>query len=192
MVNLKMIDTVGSGIKRMFKKQRERFFPMPEYQIDDTSVSVEIIGKILDMNYAVALAKHSELSLKDIVLLDKIQKKKQLTEEEAKFLKGKKLIEGRKPNYYISIDVAEKTDQKAEYIKHKGIDDEYCRKLIRDYLKKFKKGTRKDFDKLLLSKFSDVLNEKQKQHKVKNLLQAMKLKEEIELTEEQEWQLKRN
>jgi ATP-dependent DNA helicase RecG len=190
MVNLKMIDTVGSGIKRMFKKQRERFFPMPEYQIDATSVSVEIIGKILDMNYAIALAKYSALSLTDIVLLDKIQKKKQPTDDEAKYLKEKKLIEGRKPNFHISIAVAEKTGQKAEYLKHRGIDDEYCRKMIRDYLKKFKKGTRKDFDKLLLSKFSDVLNDKQKQHKVKNLLQAMKTKGEIELTDEQEWQLK--
>jgi ATP-dependent DNA helicase RecG len=30
MVNLNMIDTIGSGIKRMFTRQRERSFPMPD------------------------------------------------------------------------------------------------------------------------------------------------------------------
>ena len=30
MVNLNMIDTQGGGIKRMFQKQRQRFFPMPD------------------------------------------------------------------------------------------------------------------------------------------------------------------
>ncbi|UOG92663.1 MAG: hypothetical protein L3K52_02770 [Candidatus Thiothrix sulfatifontis] len=30
MVELKMIDTIGSGIRRVFNKQRERFFPLPD------------------------------------------------------------------------------------------------------------------------------------------------------------------
>ncbi len=33
MVNLNMIDTIGSGVKRIFKIQRERFFPMPDYDL---------------------------------------------------------------------------------------------------------------------------------------------------------------
>jgi len=35
MVNLNVIDTIGSGIKKMFTKQKERFFPMPDYDISD-------------------------------------------------------------------------------------------------------------------------------------------------------------
>ena len=31
MVNLNMIDTVGSGIKRIYNIQKEKFFPLPEY-----------------------------------------------------------------------------------------------------------------------------------------------------------------
>ena len=30
MVELGMVDTIGSGIKRMFNKQRDRLFPMPD------------------------------------------------------------------------------------------------------------------------------------------------------------------
>lgn len=190
MVNLKMIDTIGSGIKRMFQKQRDKFFPLPEYQIDDKSVSVELIGKILDINYAITLAKYSALSLMDIVLLDKIQKKKEITHKEVQYLRQAKLIEGRKPNLHISTLLADKTDQKADYIKQRGIDDEYCKKMIKDYLKEFKKGTRRDFEKLLLKKLPDVLNERQKYHKVKNLLQSLKKRGEIVLMENQEWQLK--
>ncbi len=35
MVNLGMIDTIGSGIKRMFQKQRDRNFPMPDYDLSE-------------------------------------------------------------------------------------------------------------------------------------------------------------
>jgi len=33
MFNLNMIDTIGSGIKRMFEIQRNRFFPLPDYDL---------------------------------------------------------------------------------------------------------------------------------------------------------------
>jgi ATP-dependent DNA helicase RecG len=49
MVNLNMIDTIGSGIKRMFLKQRERFFPMPDYDLSEPErVKVRLFGKVLD------------------------------------------------------------------------------------------------------------------------------------------------
>ena len=33
MVNLNMIDTIGSGIRKMFLIQKKRYFPMPEYEL---------------------------------------------------------------------------------------------------------------------------------------------------------------
>ena len=39
MVNLNMIDTIGSGIKRMFTRQWERSFPLPDYELDDPKTS---------------------------------------------------------------------------------------------------------------------------------------------------------
>ncbi|WP_327849385.1 ATP-binding protein, partial [Anoxybacillus ayderensis] len=52
MVNLNMIDTIGSGIKKMFLEQRKRFFPMPDYDLSEPNkVKVTIYGKILDYNY---------------------------------------------------------------------------------------------------------------------------------------------
>ncbi|MBU0485082.1 MAG: putative DNA binding domain-containing protein [Proteobacteria bacterium] len=174
MVNLKMIDTIGSGIKRMFNIQRRKFFPLPEYSFNDNQVKVVVTGKVLDMKYAVKLAQMPELSLHDIMLLDKVQKGKALSDVEVRRLKHQKLIEGRKPNFHISSQVAIKTGQKADYMKLKGINDEYCKKIIIDYLKKFGTGQRTDFENILLDKLPDVLDDSQKKNKVKNLLQAMK------------------
>lgn len=42
MVNLNMIDTIGSGIRKMFLIQKNRFFPLPEYQIDAERVQVTL------------------------------------------------------------------------------------------------------------------------------------------------------
>jgi ATP-dependent DNA helicase RecG len=97
MVNLNMIDTVGSGIKRMFRSQREKYFPMPDYDFSGGKVKATITGKVLDVDYARVLAQNPDLSLDEIILLDKVQKRKDITEEEILHLKSKGLIEGRKP-----------------------------------------------------------------------------------------------
>jgi ATP-dependent DNA helicase RecG len=42
MYNLKMVDTIGSGIKKMFTYQKERFFPLPEYDLSNNKIKVTI------------------------------------------------------------------------------------------------------------------------------------------------------
>lgn len=182
MVNLNMIDTIGSGIMKMFYIQKEKFFPLPQYDFENDEVKVTIEGKILDMNYAKKLAHLPDLSLHEIIFLDKVQKGIILNESEIKVLKAKKLIEGKKPNFHISSSVATVTDQKDAYIKMRGIDDDYCQKIIVDYLKKFKTGKRADFEKILLDKLPDVLDEEQKANKVRNNLQALRKSGTIEVS----------
>ncbi len=187
MESFNMIDSIGSGIKRMFRVQRERFFPMPDYDFSGNKVKLTLTGKVLDMDYAKVLARNPELSLDEIILLDKVQKRKELTDADVRQLKAKNLIEGRKPNFHISISVAEKTEQKADYILSRGIDDDYYKKLIDEYLKKFGKAKRADLEKVLKSKLPGVLTEEQKKHKIKNLLQAMKTEQRIKLDEGRFW-----
>jgi len=187
MESFNMIDSIGSGIKRMFRVQRERFFPMPDYDFSGNKVKLTLTGKVLDMDYARVLARNPELSLDEIILLDKVQKRKELTDADVRQLKAKKLIEGRKPNFHISVSVAEKTEQKADYILSRGIDDDYYKKLIDEYLKKFSKAKRADLEKVLKSKLPDVLTDEQKKHKTKNLLQAMKAEHPKKLNEGRFW-----
>jgi ATP-dependent DNA helicase RecG len=174
MVNLNMIDTVGSGIRKMFNIQKSKYFPLPEYDISNNRVQVQIIGKVLDVNYARKIAQFPSLTLYEIILLDKVSKNKPLSKGEVSILRSKNLIEGRKPNFYISSDVANATNSKADYIKQRGIDDSYCQKIILDYLKKFGEGKKSDFEKILLAKLPDILDIEQKKNKIKNNLQLLK------------------
>ena len=177
MFNLKMVDTAGGGIRKMFNYQRARFFPMPEYDLSRERVKVTIIGKVLDLDFARVLAKKRDLDLEDIIALDKVQKKKALTAPEIKRLKRKRLIEGRKPNFLISFDLAEKTKMQAEYIKTRGLKDDHFKKLILEYLDKCKQATREDINKLLLDILPGVLDENQRKHKICNLIYAMSKKD---------------
>lgn len=180
MVNLNMIDTIGSGIKRMFISQRDRFFPMPDYDLSGSSVKVMITGKVIDMEYAKVLARHKDLSLEEILLLDKVQKKKELTEDEIHTLKSKKLIEGRKPKFLISENVAIKTKQIGSYLKTRGFDNSYYKKLVIEYVKKNKKGSSKsEIRELLWNKLPDILNDTQKENKISNILSELRIKNKI-------------
>ncbi len=174
MVNLNMIDTIGSGIKKMFVIQKNKYFPLPDYDFSNEKIKVQITGKVVNVNYARKLAELKELSLQEIMLLDKVAKNKPITNEDVRFLKLKKLIEGRKPNYHVSSSIANVTGEKADYIKQRGIDDTYCQKIILDYLSKFNQGRKSDFEQILLDKLPDVLDIEQKKNKVKNNLQTLR------------------
>ncbi|PIS29164.1 MAG: transcriptional regulator [Candidatus Marinimicrobia bacterium CG08_land_8_20_14_0_20_45_22] len=179
MLKLNMIDTVGGGIKRMFRLQRERFFPLPEYDLSDNLVRVVLIGKMLNPEYARVLALNPDLSLEEIILLDKVQKKKELTKDEAHHLKERRLIEGRKPNYHISASIAKTTGQSTDYMRLKGVDDQFIRKMIIEHLDKFGETKKIAFEKVMLSKISDNLTEQQKKNKIRNILQDLKRKGKI-------------
>ncbi len=187
MINLNMIDAIGSGIKRMFTIQRKKYFPMPEYEFGGNKVKLTITGKVVDINYARKVASMPDLSLTDIISLDKVSKRKNLSENEIKNLKAKSLIEGRKPNFHISATVAKVTGKKVDYIRQRGIDDDYCQKIILDYLNEFSEGKREDFEKILLDKLPDVLNHNQKQNKIKNILQKMKRERKIKVGDKRQW-----
>lgn len=177
MVSFNMIDSIGSGIKRMFRVQRDRYFPMPDYELGGNKVKVTLTGKVLDMDYARVLVRNPDLSLAEIIMLDKVQKKKELTEEEIQELKGKRLIEGRKPNYHISAIVAEKTEQKADYIKARGFKDDHYKLMILKYIDKYGAASKEDIDRLILDILPKVLDERQRENKVHNLIAAMSKKD---------------
>lgn len=180
MFNLKMVDTAGGGIRKMFNFQRARFFPLPEYDLTGGKVKVTIIGKVLDLDYARVLARNNTLTLDEIIMLDKVQKKQSLTLAEERFLKSKKLIEGRKPNYYISIGIAQKTGLKATYTKHKAFDKSYYLDLIIKAIKQHGSLNRQDIDELLWEKLPDLMSNDQKKHKINNLISELRRKNIIQ------------
>ena len=87
MRNLNMIESEGGGIKKMFIKQKDRFFPLPEFDLNDGKVKVSIVGQVIDENFAKILSSNPTLSLSDIMLLDKVQKHQPINGEQAKYLR---------------------------------------------------------------------------------------------------------
>ncbi len=180
MVNLGMIDRLGYGIHTMYLAQRNRFFPLPDYLLSEPQkVVLQIYGHAIDENYSKILIERKDLTLSQVVLLDRVQKKLAITDVAATSLKKEKLIEGRKPNYYVAASVAAITDDKASYIKNKAFDKSYYKKLVIEFLTKYKQATRAELDDLLMEKLSNVLSEDQKRTKIRNLLYDMSKKENL-------------
>lgn len=131
-VHFNMIDTVGRGIPKLFKEQRRRFFPMPEYEIDDNAktVSVTIYGIASDDAYTDLLKSDSTLSLMECLWLDAVRTHRPITKEAARHLKDKKLIEGKAPRYNIALSVAKKVQQIGQYTRETGLNKKAQVKLI--------------------------------------------------------------
>jgi len=173
MVELNMIDTIGSGIKRMFEYQMERYFPLPTYDLSEPNmVNVTIIGKVINDTYTKLLANR-EIDLNTAIILDKIQKQMEITKEEYDTVKKQKLVEGRYPNIYLSSGIAEVLDLRESYIKNKGFDDEYYKDLVIKFIKEYGEVKRSEIDNLLISKMPDVLTAQQKVRKIGNMLNSL-------------------
>jgi ATP-dependent DNA helicase RecG len=195
MFNLKMVDTAGGGIRKMFNYQRSRYFPMPDYEISGGKIKVTITGKVLDMDFARMLAQNPDLSLDEIIMLDKVQKKFTLGKEEEQHLKNRKLIEGRKPNFYISLKIAKTVGQKAAYSKNRAFDKSYYLDLIEKAIYEHGFIERADVDELLWKKLPEWMDDKQKKNKITNLLSELRRKDKIHnigSDTKSRWSLKEN
>lgn len=180
MFNLNMIDSMGYGIHKMTKSQYQRYFPLPDYtKSKRDEVVLEIYGNAIDENFSKLLIEHNdEMNLTEVILLDKVQKSLPITDDASKLLKKKGFIEGRKPNYFVSAQIAEATNLKAEYTRNKGLEKEVLMSFIVKHIDNHGFATREEIDMLLLDKLPDYMDSKQRKKKIENILQEMK-KEKI-------------
>lgn len=175
MVQLRMIDTMGFGIREiMYRGQANRYLPMPDY--DSTGpdhVVMRIQGRFLDENYSRALLTHADLPWPELLALDAIQKGGDADEDLVASLRRQGLVEGRRPHIHVASHIAAATETEAEYLHHKAFDDAYYCDLIVEYLRKFGSAKRAKFNRLIEGKISDLLSPAQKRMKVHNLLQRL-------------------
>ena len=192
MANIKMIDTEGFGIHKMFVSQKERWLPMPDYdKSDNDNVVLTLPGNVIDENYSLMLLENTNIDLTTAVLLDKVQKGKPISENAVKMLRKEKLIEGRKPHLYVSKYIAKATDNQVEYTLKKGFNDAECQEWIIKALNDHKVLSRKQINELLWNKLPIDFTEDQKMAKIKNLLYKMHKNNTIDLDENRNWRLRR-
>lgn len=180
MVNLNMIDTVGSGIKRVYDIQKKKFFPMPDYDLSESNrVKVTLYGKIIDEKYSKILFEKTNLDIDEVMLLDRVQKGYQISKEKSDYLRKDNLIEGRYPNIYISSNIAKITNKEREYIDNKGLDNTYYKDYILSYIEKFGKATREEINNFIYPKLPASMNEKNKNNRVRYILSQLKKENKI-------------
>lgn len=192
MRNVKMVETEGGGIRKLYIQQKNRFFPMPEYDLSNGKVVCKIQGNVLDENFAKILVNNPDLKLPEIILLDKVQKHQPITDDTIALFRKKGYIEGRKPNIYLSAKIAKNSRQvglKTTYVKNRSFDDDYFMDMILEYLKKFKQASRHDIDLLIIDKLSEVLTDKQKKSKVGNILTKLRKQGKIQSNADKKWVL---
>lgn len=177
MAELNMIDTMGYGIHDMHARQARRYFPMPDYDLSEAgAVRLTIYGSVVDTAYSRLLIQKTDLPLVDVLALDRVQKKLPVPDAAVARLRKAGLIEGRKPNLFVSASVAKATASLEDYLRTRGQDDAFYLKLITDYLAMKGEASRADINKLLLDKLSEALSEKQKAIKVSSLLTKLRRK----------------
>jgi ATP-dependent DNA helicase RecG len=174
MIRLRMIDQIGSGIRRMFEAQWQRHFPLPDFTLDALDanhprVEVVIPGQIMDAKYTHALMKRSELELGQVLLLDKVQKGRSISKEDADTLKRLRLIEGRFPRVFVSGKIAAATGGQAQHIRKRGFDNRYYRDLLLELIREHGPIGPEVITELFMDKLPESMTATQKRDKVRNL-----------------------
>ncbi len=179
MVELGLIDTIGSGIKRMYRTQRDRHFPLPDFDIRlaPPAVSVRIYGREIDPAFTRALLLASHLSLADVIALDHVQKRRPIDASVLADLRRRKLLEGRSPTVHIAAAVADATNQRGQYSRLAGLQKPALKQLVLGLIDRFGKATREDIEQALLEAMPAGLTALQKANRVKNLLSEMSNKD---------------
>jgi ATP-dependent DNA helicase RecG len=176
MNNIGMIDKGGYGIGDMVRSQRKRYLPLPDFEGSTRNeTAFNIYGQQIDENYSRLLIERSDLPLEQVVWLDRVQKKLKVADEQASLLRKAKLIEGRKPNFFVCAHIADATDTRTGYTRNKGLDDHYYKTLILQHIRQFKSVSLAEVRELLLDKLPDSLTLVQKRAKLKNLMTSLRM-----------------
>ncbi|MBR7153031.1 MAG: putative DNA binding domain-containing protein [Candidatus Methanomethylophilaceae archaeon] len=177
MARLGMVDVAGGGIIRMFEHQRDRFFPMPEYDLSNKHVEVKITGRVIDSAFADVLMADTELDLEDVLILDKVQKGLSISDSDAKRLRGRGFLEGRRPNYRISVKSDSLENERAPKDGKEGVltNEDYT-KLIISHLVEHGSADKTAICDLFAGVLPPHLDENQKYNRVTNILRVMKNK----------------
>ena len=171
MVKLNMIDSQSTGIRRVFRIQKEINFPLPDYDFSKRQqVKVCIYGRILDENYSQILFKNPDFDLETVFLIDCVQKGIKIDKDAVKYLRKLKIIEGKIPNIFLSATISETIGEKDRYVKNKAFDDQYYKDLIVKYLAQYGSARRKDIQALLWDKLPSIMADKQKEDRLETYL----------------------
>ena len=190
MRNLNMIETQGGGIRKVYTFQRNRLFPMPDYDFSEGKVKATLPGCIISEDFARLLQQDSELPLQTVLALDKVQKQRPLNDEEWKDVKTRGLVEGRKTSPFLSHSIIELLNDEAfkeQYVNNTTFDTPHYKQLIVAFLLEWGAATRRQIQQLIEKKLPDFLTPEQKSKKIANLLAELRAAGQVIYNKDEGW-----
>ncbi len=175
MRELNMIDTMGYGIHAIYVGEARRYFPLPDYETDETSVKMTMYGHVVDVAYSTLLIERGgELRLDDVLLLDRVQKGLQISKDAMRHLRMEGLIEGRAPHLRVSAKVAALTGRKTEYMKKRERASEHYHGLILEFIGKWPRSSRAEINEYLMDEIVGEFSKEEKMSKITNWLSYLR------------------
>jgi len=111
---------------------------------------------------------------RQVILLDRVQKKQPIEREDYLRLKSAGLVEGRYPSVMVSARVARATGDVGRHIRERGFNKQYYVDLILALLQEHGPVGRKEVDEVLVPKLPDRMSNEQKRIKTHNLLSELR------------------
>ena len=173
MYALSVIESQGGGIRKMFETQRQRFFPLPDYDLAEYGyVEVTIHGRLFGEAYSRLLMERPGLGLEQVMLLDRVQKGLPISPEAHLELEAEGLVHGAHPHQVVADPILDVT---APSVNFDGSPPDlghqhYVDLVVGVVVEKGPVG-RKEIEEVLLPELPDELTDDQKRTKVRNLLQ---------------------
>ena len=184
MYALGVIESQGGGIRKMFETQRDRFFPLPDYDLDKHGlVEVTIHGRLFGEAYSRLLMERSDLTLERVMLLDKVQKGFPISPEEHMELEAEGLVRGAHPHITVAdpnLDVTAPSARWEDTVRiavtetvtpTRRFNHQYYVDLVISVVVKKGPVGRKEIDEVLMRELPADLTDEQKRIKIQNLIQ---------------------
>ena len=119
----------------MFEIQRERSFPLPDYDLSKSNVvKVTLHGKIIDERYSRILIERKDLSLDQVFFLDQLQKGKDIGPEGHQRLEDAGFQIGVYPNVVSMPLAAQATPDQLQSVATRDLRSDYYMNAIIDFV----------------------------------------------------------
>jgi ATP-dependent DNA helicase RecG len=171
MKSIGMIETYGGGIVRTMKVQKDRYLPLPDYNVQDRTVDVHVYGKVIDQNYSMTMFVDRDTDIRTAYLLDRVQKGLPISKEQSEELSDRGFIGGRWPNIHTVPPLRGQIDNNGDIVE--ASREEGYEGSIISLITKKGSATRKDMDKLLMDMLPVNMTYAEKEVRIRNIISKM-------------------
>lgn len=171
MYALGIIDSQGGGIRKMFETQRQRYFPLPDYDLAEYGyVEVTIHGRLFGEAYPRLLMERPDLDLEQVMLLDRVQKGLPISHEAHLQLEADGLVHGAHLHHVVADPVLDVTAPSVEGTRS-GLSHQHYVDMVVGVVVEHGPVGRAEINEVLMPELPTELTDDQKRIKVQNLIQ---------------------